>query len=31
VARARGTIERFLAALPEDITVFELKELLEHG
>jgi hypothetical protein len=30
-ARARSTITRFLEAVPEEMTVFELKELLERG
>lgn len=31
VSRARSTIASFLEALPDDMTVFELKELLERG
>jgi len=30
VGRARATVTRFLEALPEDMTVFELKQLLER-
>jgi ABC-type transporter Mla subunit MlaD len=29
-ARARGTISRFLENVPDELTVFELKELLER-
>lgn len=31
VARARSTIVSFLEAVPDEMTVFELKELLERG
>ncbi|QQO37463.1 hypothetical protein JJC00_18720 [Bradyrhizobium diazoefficiens] len=30
-ARARSTIAAFLDVVPDDMTVFELKELLERG
>lgn len=31
VSRARSTIAHFLEVLPDDMTVFELKELLDRG